>query len=216
MGGGVQDLPHIVFVLHLHAGHAAAALSLYPDIRRVHAFDVVLLGEGNGHGFVGHQVGNGEFFLGGGDFSSPVVAEVLLFVLQFFLHHVHDFVPAGKEVFQISNGFLHVLVVSLQFVSFQSGEAAETHIQDGGGLLVRQVELAHEGVLCDFIGSGFADGTDDFINMVQCNEQTFQDMGLGFGLIQFEAASSGNHFFLVFQVVVENLLQVQDTGVSVH
>ena len=40
-------------------------------------------------------------------------------------------------------------------------------------------------------------------------------MGFGFRLFQFIAASSRDNFFLMFQIVVKNLLQVEDAGMPV-
>ena len=51
--------------------------------------------------------------------------------------------------------------------------------------------------------------------MIKGNEQTFQNMGFGFRLFQFIAASSCNDFFLMFQIVVKNLLQVENTWMPV-
>ena len=111
MRGGIQDLPDIIFVLHLHAGDTAAALLLDTNIRRVHALDVVLLRQGDGHRFIRDKVGQGEVLLRGRYLGAAFIAEVFLFILELVFDDAHDLFSGGEEVFEVSDGFLHVLIV---------------------------------------------------------------------------------------------------------
>ena len=51
--------------------------------------------------------------------------------------------------------------------------------------------------------------------MVERDEETLQDVRFGSGLVEFILASSGDDFFLMLQVIVEDLLQVQDARMSI-
>ena len=214
--GGIQDLPDIVFVLHLHAGDTAAALLLDTNIRRVHALDVVLLRQSDGHRFIRDEVGQGEVLLRGRDLGAAFIAEVFLFILELVFDDAHDLFSGGEEVFEVSDGFLHVLIVLFELVSFEACQLAQTHVEDGDGLLFRKSEFRHERLFRHIIGAGFTDGLDDFIDVVERDEETLQDVRFGSGLVEFILASSGDDFFLMLQVIVEDLLQVQDARMSVN
>ncbi len=215
MGGRGEDFTDIISVLHLQSAYAAAAFLLCAQIRRINALNVILLGQGNGHGLVGNKVGHIHIAQGCRNFRTAFVPEIILFVSEFRFDYPHDFLPAGQQIAEVGDGFLHILVIRFNLISFQTGQTAETHIKNGDCLFFRQTEFGNQRRLRHLIGPRFTDGADDFVNMIKGNEQTFQNMGFGFCLFQFIAASSRDNFFLMFQIVVKNLLQVENTWMPV-
>ena len=123
---------------------------------------------------------------------------------------------AGEQVFQVSNTFLNFFVFFFNLFPFQSGKTTKTHIQNGNSLLFGKLEVVHQCYLGDSIGLGFTDGSDYRINVVQRDQEAFQDMSLGLSLVQFKLASPGYYFLLMFQVVIQDFLQVQFPWMSIH
>ena len=216
MSGGAEELPDIVLILHLHAGYAAAALSLDADISGIHAFDIVLLCQRNRHRFIRDEIGHRKIVRSFSDFRTAFIAEVLLLIEEFILDYAHQLVTAGEEIGQVINRFQHILIILFQLVAFQTGQSSETHIEDRGSLFFRKAEFFHQGSSCDVVRAGLSDRTDDFIDMIKSDQQAFQNVGFGLCLVQFILRSSGDDFFLMLQVVVQDLAQIQDTRMSVN
>ena len=121
----------------------------------------------------------------------------------------------GQDVAQVGDPVLHFLVFLFDFFPFQAGQAAQAHVENRRGLLVAEAEFAHQGLFGDFIGLRFANRPDDFVDVIQRNEQAFQDMGPGQRLFQFKFAAPRNDDLLVIQIVMEDFLQGQDAGMAV-
>ena len=107
-------------------------------------------------------------------------------------------------------------VFFFDFFTFETGQALQTHVQNGLGLDVGQRKVVHQAGLRDFRVVGFADDFDDRVDVVEGDPVAFQNVGPGFGLLQVEFRPADHHFLLVFDVIVEDLLQVQNLRLTVH
>ena len=59
------------------------------------------------------------------------------------------------------------------FFAFETGQAAQTHIEDGNSLFFAEAESGHEGLFCHFVRCRFTNGLNDFVDVVEGDEQTF-------------------------------------------
>ena len=92
----------------------------------------------------------------------------------------------------------------------------EAHVENGAGLHLAQLETLNELATGYFGVARAADELNNLVQMVEGNEQAFQDVGplLGFGQLVLGAAN--DDFGAVLHKVVDELLQVQRHRAALH
>ena len=104
----------------------------------------------------------------------------------------------------------------LQTLAFQTRQTSQAHVQNGLRLLVGQGEALHELHLRLRRVRAVADDADDLVDVIQRDEQAFQNMGARLGLIEVVARAAHDHVLLVFQIVVEHLVQRKHLRLAIH
>ena len=79
----------------------------------------------------------------------------------------------SQNAAQVGNAFFQFLIFFFDFFAFETGQAAQTHVEDGHSLFFAQSELRHKGLFGHFIRCRFTNGLDDFVNVVEGDEQAF-------------------------------------------
>ena len=146
--------------------------------------------------------------------GSPRVAPILPDFQQFLPDHLHQFPFAGKNPFIPGDSLLQFIELILEFFPFQTLKTGEPHIQNGLGLDPVQTEALHQ--LFPGIIIGTADHPNHFIDIVQRNEQTFQNMSPFPRLFQVEFRPPGDHLFLKSNVLFQHFPQIQCLRFAVH
>ena len=89
-----------------------------------------------------------------------------------------------KNCFVFRDLFLQLGKFSLQLFSFQTGKSSEAHLHNGTGLSLGQRETLHKSIL-RFLGRvAGADQLNYFIDMIQSDKKSFNDMRPLFGFVQ--------------------------------
>ena len=107
------------------------------------------------------------------------------------------------------------MVLFFDFLALEAGEALEAEIEDGLCLFLGKFEAVHECRACDVCGTAFADGGDDGIEVVEGDGESFEDVGACFCLRQFVLRAPRDDGFLMVDVVLKDVLEVHDDGLSV-
>ncbi len=212
---GIEQMIDCIFIFRTHSLDAAAAFILCMVDVGVDALDIATPRQSQNHAFIRNHIFHAEFRRISYNLSTPRISKLLLSIEEFIFDNTHDFMRIGKDIAQIGNPFFQFLVFLFDFFPFQTGQAAQTHIEDSNGLLVAQAELAHERRLGNFIRLGFADRPDNLVNMVEGDKQTFQYVGTGQCLFQFKFAPSGYDILLMSQVIMQYLFQRQDAWMPI-
>ena len=79
----------------------------------------------------------------------------------------------SQDAAQVSDAFFQFSIFFFDFFSFQTRQAAQTHVEDGDGLFFAEAEFAHQGLFGNVVCRRFADRLDDFVDVVQGDEQAF-------------------------------------------
>ncbi len=79
-----------------------------------------------------------------------------------------------------------------------------------------KVEVIHETFPGNIRGWGATNQIDDGIKIVQGYLEAFKDMRSFLGSIKIEFRSSYNNLFLMFNVVMNHLFEVENLGLSVN
>ncbi len=95
----------------------------------------------------------------------------------------------------------------LDLVALEAGELLEPQVQDGLRLRPRELEGVDEGVARGVAVGGVADDADDLVEVVQRDQQAFEDMGARLGLVELELGAPDDDLFLEGDVGLEHLRQ---------
>ena len=92
----------------------------------------------------------------------------------------------------------------------------QTKVQNGLGLNFRQSKLGHQAFACIVYRCTGANQSDYSIQVVDGNEQSFQDVGALFCLGQFVLGPSNHNFVAVSHKMADHVLQIQHLRTAVH
>ena len=82
----------------------------------------------------------------------------------------------GQQVFQMVNQSLQLADFFLQVLNLQVSEPLQLHIDDCLSLLVIKIESFFQAELCLLSGFASPDDFDDFVDVVDCRNQSLQDV----------------------------------------
>ncbi len=205
-----EEIDDLIFSMGLHALDAAPAPALGAEGGGRNALDV-------GAGAVGNQLVvllDKVFFaeVAGhavGDVRAPQVAEALLQPQNVFPDQPADFGRVGQEIDQIIDAGHDLGILIDDLLPFQSGQPAQLHVENGLGLDFREPEFFHERGARIVGRLAFADRLDHFVQVVQRDEQPFQNVGSLAGFAQLIFRAPGNDFEAVLDVDDDRAAQTQ-------
>lgn len=190
--------------------------ALGPVALQGEALEEALGREGDDHGLVLNQVLGVEGLLKLGDEGAPRVPVLLLDPEEVGLDLGEEAGLVLEDRLQAGD-LLHEPPVLLQkLLPFQGHEALEAHVQDGLGLGLGEAEAFHEGDAGLGGVLGAADQGDDLVNVVQGDEEAFQDVGPLLRLPELKEAPAAHHLLAVVQVVAHQVQEGEDLGLPVH
>src|SRR5690606_6815291 len=206
-----QDVMDLVLL----AGGDAALATSASALELVHligdALDVALLGNRDENVNLGNQVLLGENARDILDAGAAGVAEALLEVGEVVLDEAEDLLRIRKQALEVLDFLEDFLVLVLDLLALESSQASETHVQDGLGLRVGQLEARHQVLLRRVLRPGAPDGVDDLVDVVERDLQAFEDVGATASTVELEFRASGNDLDPVVDVFLQRALQRQDT-----
>ena len=168
------------------------------------------------HVLVGIEVLGVELLLGEGDLSAAGVAEPGLELHALLLDDGELLGVAREYLLAAGDELLELVVFVLQFLLLESGELAEAHGHDGGRL------LGVEAVFLDECGLGSVGSARrayrryDLVDYVDGLEQSFEDVGPGLGLLEFEPGAADDDLVAEIHEDGYHLLEGQRPGPPVH
>src|SRR5574344_130235 len=106
----------------------------------------------------------------------------------------------------MSNQHLELSHLFLEVVNFQVCEALQLHIYNCLCLSVIELETLHKTGFC-FIGiATCANNLNHFINVVDSNNQCFQNVSTFKRFLQIKLSTAGDYFITMFNKVLDKLL----------
>ena len=203
MGIADEDVPYWVVVPHVHSRYAFAAAVLGAEGCGWDAFDVAALAECDDDLFVRFYVVAVDVDCGVADLRASDAVEFLLERAGFLLDLQIDLVGVSEQVFQSCDRFLNLSVLGLDLLSFEGGEASELHVQDRLCLLLVEIERGHEAVSRGFYVCGAADELDDCVDLIESDEQAFEDVRSCARFSQLELRAPPDDLASEFDVVLQ-------------
>ena len=213
---GHEHLGGIIRLLDVHAGDAASAAVLRPVRRGGNTLYIALMCHGHDHVLFLDQILDIDIVFRDRQLAPALITVLVPDLADLRLDHFHQQVLVSQDRRQPGDGLFQLLVFLLKPFALQAGQAGKAHVENGLGLLLGKRKAQHQGFLR---GSGIlagADDGDDLVDMVQCLEQAFQNMGPLLRLVQLEPCTPGYHFLLVLEVIINQFPQIQHPGLAVY
>ena len=207
---------HVVVVLEVHALHALAAALLLAVGGHRQALHVAGLRHRDHHVLLGDKVLHVEVLRRLGQKRLARAAELLLDLQKLFFDDLANELRIAEHALVVGDLLQKLGQLGLDLVAFQAGQAAQAHLEDGLGLLLRKAEALDHALGSLFVGLRRADDVDDLVNVVERDDEALQDVRALLGFGQLVARAAHNDVFLVGDVVVQHLLERQHARHAVH
>ena len=140
----------------------------------------------------------------------PRRAEALLDVLQLVLDDLVQQLAVFQHALEVRDALAQLGQLVLDLLALEPDQAAQAHLEDGGGLLVAQAEALGQARGGFLVGLGRADDGDDLVDVVERDDEALQDVGAFLRLRQLVARPALDDVFLVLDVVVQHFLERHD------
>ena len=195
----------IILFLQVLGIDAPAATALGAVGVHGHSLDVALIGQREGAGLLLDQVFDVDLVLDFLNLGFPLVAELVPNFDHLAAKDSLEFVLVRQQLQIILDFFFQLVILALELFPVKTLEGFQTHVQNGLRLNVVQFEAIHQTLLGIVVSR--ADDVNDLVDVVLGNEQTFQQMCPLLRLFQVIPGAPGEDFFLMLQVLVDDLPQ---------
>ena len=194
--GDHKTLNTVLFQL-VHALDAVSAPVLDPEIIHGHTLDVAKSCHRNDHIFRLDHIIDRNLIIIDSDGSSSLISVLVADLHDFLTYYAKQNLLICENRFEISDLLHQLIVFILQLFSFQSGQSTQSHVYDSLGLSLGKAKSLHETCLSYTDIFRRPDNPDYFINMIQGDQESLQDVSSFLCFIQFKAGPSGDNFFLM-------------------
>ena len=215
MGGGVHQVGDDVVLAQLGRLHTTAPAGLAPVGGGGDRLHVPRFGDGDDQLLVGDEVLEREVALVGDDPRPPGHGVLLLHRRELLGDNRPPQGRVGQDRLQLLDQGVQLGQLVPELLGLERTQPAQRHVEDGVGLDLAQLEALDEA------GAGVGgvgrppDDPDHLVDVVDGDDQAFEDVGPGAGLIEPEAGPPLDHLHLVVEVVADHLADVEGAGDAV-
>ena len=210
MRAGCKDLLDVVFVLETGTDDALATAVLSLERINRQATDVAFLAERNDLFFFGNEVFVIAIVNSFANHGAAFVAILRHNGVQLFEHNCHATFALCQDVLQVGNGSHKFVIFGFQLFEVEAGELAEAHIDDGLRLDFIQAKAILQALLRNVRCLARLNNLHDFVDVLRCNTQTFDDVESSFGLLQVELRCTRNHVKTMVDIDLQKILEREE------
>ena len=216
MHRGHVDMLDEIFVARRTPLGAYAAAVLRAVFGQRRTLDIAHVRDGDDHLVVGIEIFGIELLRSVDDLRAAFVAVLLLHLEQFVLDDLHLKRLALEHLIEVGDLLLQLVAFGRQFAVLQTGQRAQTHLDDRRSLQIAQAELLDQGRLGLVGRPSGADGVDHLVDIVLRDQKTQHDMQPLLGFLQVEARAAHHHVVPVLDEVADHVAQIEQIGTAVH
>ena len=170
VGGGHIDTLDEVLFLQILCVHTSAATGLGTIGIHRHTLHIALIGNGESAGLFLNEIFDIDLVLDLLDLSLALIAKLIPDGDDFLPEHTLELLGICKQLIVVSDLFLQLVELGLEFFSVQTLQGLQAHIQDSLGLDLVQAKPLAQTLLGIVIGR--ADDADDLVDIILGDEQT--------------------------------------------
>ena len=174
------------------------------------------MGNGDDHVLVGVEILGVEFIGRRYDLGPAGISVFFLEFLSLLLDKCILQRLVGQECREFLDQGHHRIIVCTQFLTVHTGELSQTHLHDGTCLYLSETKLRTQSIAGILTASGSPDQGYHLVDDVDGLEQTCQDVLALACLIEVELGAAHYHVVAVTDEILDELLEVEQAGTSVH
>ena len=209
MCGRCDDLRDIVLFVGRQTGNTAAATMLASVCVDRAALHVTEVGQRD-HDllFLDERLIIDLVFIRRSDLCSSVFVILLLDLEDLVLDYLTQKLLIIDNGSEVSDLLVEFFCLGFELFSFQTCQTTETHIDDVLRLLVGETETLAQSLLCLILSSRRTDDLDNFVDVIDRDQETFNNVLSGQCFFQIVLGTTKNNIFLVSDIVCERVHQV--------
>src|SRR5688500_16661634 len=138
--------------------------------------DVPRVGDGHDHVLLGDQVLDRELALVARDLRAPLVAELLRYILQLFLHQGDTLRTRLEQLAKSLDQRADLLQLLLQLFDLEPGQLCEAHVEDRLSLPLRELEPLLQLSACRWRVGRLANDLDHLVDVVDGDLEPLEDV----------------------------------------
>ena len=158
---------------HAADSHAAAVLSL--ECVAAHTLDITHPGHRHDNILIGDQILVGQLIVKS-DLCAALIAVFVADQDDLFADDAEQLVVITENRLVLGDPCEKFFVLVLDLLPLQSGQGAQAHLDDRVRLNIGKIKAFHEFGFRNLDIFRTADDLDDFIDVIEGDQQTFQDM----------------------------------------
>ena len=202
-----EDLFHVVFVLEACTDDAFTTAVLSLERVNREATDVAFLTERDDLFFFGNEV----FVIAiVNSFANRRAAFIAILVndsVELLKHDGNAAFALFQDVLQVSNCCNEFVVFGFQLFDIQADQLGKAHVNNCLRLDFVEREAILQALLCYFGRLALANNLHDFVDVLRCDSQTFNDVEASCSLLQIELRCTRNHIEAVVNVDLQKILE---------
>ena len=210
------DMLDEILIASLATLRSYSPTMLCTELRQRSTLDISQMRNCNHHFIVGVEVFRIELFGSIYDFRTTLVTVFLLHFNKLILDNLLAELLIRQNFFEISNLLHQLFVFGMQLILQKSSKLTKTHFYDGTSLNFRQLEAIHQISNCLIRSLCRTYDTDNFINIIGSNDQSFQDMSTLLCLTQIILCTTNNYLVTMFNKQTNQVFQVQQLRSSMY
>src|SRR5215217_2417048 len=196
----------VVALFEFHPCDADPAAALLAERVDGDALQIAAVGDGDHHLLLGYEVLYLEIdALLGRDRRPAIVRVGRPDLAELFLDDPVDLGLVGQDALQILDLLAQVTVLLLELPALHSGEPLQPEVEDGLRLALGEPEPHHQVLARRLHAARAADGSDDLVEVLQRDEQAFEDVRPRPGSPELVARPARHYLELVGYVVPQGL-----------
>ena len=205
-----EEVADDVFFLEVRdSDHAAAAAVLRAERVDRDALDVAADGHGDDDLGVGDDVFDRKLAFERLDRGPARIADPLLDVERLVANHAEHPLLRREQIGEVGDRREQRVVLVLDLLPLESGERAQTHVDDRRSLHVGEAETRAEVRARVLDGLAAAHDRDDLIDVVECDAEAFEQVGALLRLAQVVRRPAAHDVFAVRDEMLEHRAQAE-------
>ena len=213
--GGIDILREVVVTMTGCLGTNTSS-TLFVELIEMGALDVTHVRNSDDYRIIGIEVLSIKLMVEGDNLRTTLVTVLLLHLQEIVFHHFLTTLRVVEDLLQVGNEFLQVVKLLMELIHTQTSQLCQAHIDDCLRLQLIKFEASLQVTLGICRGLTISNNVYHLVDIVDGDDQAFEDMGPLLSLTQIVLGATDGHIMTMLHEILDALLQVQQTGTTLH
>ena len=148
------------------------------------------------------------------DHGAACIAILIFYFVEFVLHYLLAKLWIVQDLIQIIDGLHQFVEFIMQLLQTESSQLRQAHINNSLTLNLVQFEALLQIALCIRRSLACADDMNNFVDIIACDDKTFQDMSTLLCFLQLVLGTADCYVMTVLYKVLDTFLESKQTRTS--